>query len=152
MDFKKDESHYNMIDWWKKVVFENYANFQGRARRSEYWYFVLANFLLTILILLPSLILFGGFSENDFGGIFLLPITFYFLLMLLPTVAVSVRRLHDTGKSGWLYLLTIIPIVNAVGGIILLVFYFLESDTFTNEYGPNPKGTVIDDSDLEVRF
>ncbi len=143
-----------MIDWWKKVFLKNYANFSGRARRSEYWYFVLCNSILGILIGLPSIILFGVFEETDFGAVFMLPLIFFATVLIIPSIAVAVRRLHDTGKSGWLYLIGVIPIVSAVGAIILFIFYCLEGDTSTNKYGPNPKQSFPDNfiDDVNVRF
>ena len=97
------------MNWYKKVVFENYANFDGRARRSEYWYFVLLNIIFVILALLINPGLYG----------------LYALFVLLPGLAVSVRRLHDVGKSGaWLFI-SLVPII---GGIWLLVLMATEGD------------------------
>jgi uncharacterized membrane protein YhaH (DUF805 family) len=97
------------MNWYKKVVFENYANFDGRARRSEYWYFVLLNTIFVFLALLINPVLYG----------------LYALLVLLPGLAVSVRRLHDVGKSGaWLFI-SLVPII---GGIWLLVLMATEGD------------------------
>lgn len=124
-----------MIDWYKKVVFENYANFKGRARRSEYWYYVLTNFLIQ----LPLLILFFVFTANEnvgLGMIFYGLMILYSLAVLIPSLAVAVRRLHDVGKSGWFYFICLIPIV---GGIWLLVLFFTEGDQGENDYGPDPK-------------
>ncbi|CAN1574424.1 COG3152 Predicted membrane protein [Flavobacteriaceae bacterium] len=110
-----------MIEWYKKVVFENYANFSGRARRKEYWMFALATTLISIplnyilpLAVSPKLALLG---------------TFYGFAVLIPSFAVGVRRMHDIGKSGW-YI--IIPIYN-------LILACTEGDQGTNEYGPDPK-------------
>lgn len=137
---KKQEEDYNMIDWWKKVVFDNYANFYGRARRSEYWYFTLFNIILAVplVILFVALAEAGGGSEFTVGllSIFVFIIA---LAMLLPSVAVAVRRLHDTGKSGWWYIIGVIPLVSYVGSIVLLVFYCTDSDPGSNKWGPNPK-------------
>ncbi|MEZ4858319.1 MAG: DUF805 domain-containing protein [Flavobacteriaceae bacterium] len=145
---KKPESQNNMIDWWKKVVLENYANFSGRARRSEYWYFSLLN----IIIAVPLIILFITFSES--GGnsdiistIFMFLLIAMVLLLLIPGLAVSVRRLHDTGKSGWWYLIGVIPIVSYVGNIVLLVFYCMDSEPGSNKWGPNPKMPHEDEID-----
>src|SRR5690606_34692655 len=93
----------NMIDWYKKVVFENYANFSGRARRSEYWYFTLFNFLITLVLYIPMIAM-GGFTEYNsepsaicwlFYGLLML----YSLAVIIPSLAVAVRRLHDIGKK-----------------------------------------------------
>lgn len=124
-----------MIDWYKKVVFENYANFKGRARRSEYWYYVLTNFLIQ----LPLLILFFVFSANENVGVGLIfygLMILYSLAVLIPSLAVAVRRLHDVGKSGWFYFICLIPII---GSIWLLVLFFTEGDQGENDYGPDPK-------------
>lgn len=141
---EKLEVNYNMLDWWKKVMFKNYANFNGRARRAEYWYYTLMN----IIILLPLYLLgvAGMASESELLGF--LGIGSYVILALatfIPTLAVAVRRLHDTGKSGWFYLVGFIPLV---GAIILLVWFFTDGNRFTNEYGEDPKNP----QSLELEF
>ncbi|MBK8089716.1 MAG: DUF805 domain-containing protein [Chitinophagaceae bacterium] len=128
-----------MIDWWKKVVLKNYANFQGRARRSEYWYFVLCNLLVIIPLYVIAIV--GTANESTvistlgFGlyGI-------YALGTIVPGLAVTVRRLHDTNRSGWYYFIGLIPLV---GGILLLVWMFTEGDRFQNNYGDDPKNPGI---------
>lgn len=117
------------MEWYLKVVRDNYSNFEGRARRKEYWMFVLVNFLIALAI---SVVI-GVISETLASGLGLL----YGLAVFLPALAVSVRRLHDTGKSGWLLLLSFIP---ALGLIILIIFLAIDSTPGENEYGPNPKG------------
>lgn len=113
------------MEWYIKVL-KNYAVFQGRARRKEYWMFVLFNLIFSIIIGVIEAIL--DISQY---------LTYiYTLAILLPSLAVAVRRLHDTGRSGWWLLIAFIPII---GGIILLVFECLDSDPNTNKYGPNPK-------------
>jgi uncharacterized membrane protein YhaH (DUF805 family) len=137
---EKLEKDYNMIDWFKKVVFKNYANFEGRARRAEFWYF----YLFSIVIFIPPYILFiiGAVQESTsvmiVSGIILAIIGFG---LLAPTLAVYVRRLHDTGKSGWYLLLSLIPLVS----LIVFIFTLLESDNFTNKYGKDPKNPDQDD-------
>lgn len=145
---KKLESEYNILDWWKKVVFENYANFSGRARRSEYWYFTLFN----IIIFVPLVILFVVFADS--GGnseaislIFMIFFIIAALALFIPSIAVAVRRLHDTGKSGWWYLIGVIPIVSYVGSIVLLVFYCMDSEPDSNKWGLNPKLPTSDEID-----
>lgn len=114
-----------------KSVFGQYATFTGRARRSEYWYFTLFNFLVSLAIsLLSALILRGEGSLSFLSGI-------WALATFVPSLAVSIRRLHDTGKSGWYCLISLIPLV---GTIILIVFLATDSQPGTNQYGPNPKG------------
>lgn len=121
-----------MIEWYKKVVFENYANFNGRARRSEYWYFALASGIISIVLTIIDKVAgttFGIAETGIIGGL-------YSLLVLLPSFAVGVRRLHDVGKSGWFTLIILIPII---GAIWLLILACTEGDHGTNAYGPDPK-------------
>lgn len=116
------------------VIKKKYADFDGRARRSEYWYYVLFGALVYI-----SFVIIAGFLTAIEPALAIIPIGFMYLLMiglLVPSIAVVVRRLHDTGKSGWMYFFVFIPIA---GPIILLVFLCTDSDHATNKYGPNPK-------------
>ena len=101
-----------------KNCFQKYAEFSGRARRSEYWYFALFNFIVGLLV-----------GWIPFVGLFVS------LGLLIPSIAVGVRRLHDTGRSGWLYLLALVPIA----GTIVLIIWFCEDSQRDNEYGPSPK-------------
>lgn len=103
-----------------KLFFKNYTNFSGRSRRSEYWWFCLFNMIVSFLL---NLIL------SDIAGL-------WTLVILVPTLSLVVRRLHDIGKSGWWYLIALIPLV---GGIILLVWFCKDSDPQTNQWGPSPK-------------
>lgn len=121
-----------MIDWYKKVVFENYANFNGRARRSEYWWFILANMILAIVAMVIDNVAGITFGQIPYGPVYVL----YALALFLPGLAVSVRRLHDVGKSGWFYFIALIPIV---GAIWLLVLFCSEGEPGENQYGANPK-------------
>jgi uncharacterized membrane protein YhaH (DUF805 family) len=123
-----------MIDWYKKVVFENYANFSGRASRSEYWYFVLCNFL--IIIGLMALALFSTYLLGSLGIAVFFLYFIYALIVFIPSLATVVRRLHDVNKSGWFYFVSLIPIV---GGIWLLIILFTEGDRGENDYGEDPK-------------
>lgn len=110
-----------------KSVFTQYVGFSGRARRSEYWYFTL--FYAIVDGVLTGL----GQASSAFSviaGIFALAV-------LLPSIAVSIRRLHDIGKSGWWILISLIPVI---GAIILIVFACKDSEPGDNAYGPNPKG------------
>ncbi len=137
---EKLEKDYNMIDWFKKVVFLNYANFEGRARRAEYWYF----YLCAMLLFIPPYIIFivGAIQESTIimivSGVVLAIIG---LGLLMPTLAVFVRRMHDTGKSGWYFLLNFLPLIS----LLVFVFTLLESDKFTNKYGKDPKNPDKDD-------
>jgi uncharacterized membrane protein YhaH (DUF805 family) len=111
---------------WYLAVLKNYAGFSGRARRTEYWMFILFNFLISIAISVVERILGIG------GTLGLL----YSLAVLVPGIAVGIRRLHDTNRSGWWLLLALIPIV---GWIVLIVFAVQEGTHGANPFGPDPK-------------
>jgi uncharacterized membrane protein YhaH (DUF805 family) len=132
----KPEAQFNLIDWWKKVVRDNYANFDGRARRAEYWNFVLANFLITLSMYFLMFIFALSVILSFMSIVMIVVLLVYNIAVLLPNLAVMVRRLHDTNKSGWLLLLGLIPLL---GGIILLVFFVEEGNRGTNQYGSDPK-------------
>ncbi|MBR1474233.1 MAG: DUF805 domain-containing protein [Muribaculaceae bacterium] len=116
------------VDAVKICLTEKYCDFNGRARRSEYWWFCLCNFVLSYVV---NLI--GGLISPTVGMVLTCIVT---LGLLLPGLGVCVRRLHDIGKSGWLVLLALIPLV---GAIILIVWYCKDSDRGSNAYGPSPK-------------
>ncbi|MFK7735923.1 MAG: DUF805 domain-containing protein [Pirellulaceae bacterium] len=113
---------------FKKVVFENYANFQGRASRREYWMFFLCNIAVAVLLMIMDGVL---LMTVGIAGLNLL----YTLAVIIPGVAVTIRRLHDTGRSGWWILIGLVPLV----GLLLLYFMCVDSDPGANEYGENPK-------------
>ena len=116
-----------MFNWFLKVVKENYANFEGRARRSEYWYFTLVSVLISIVLRIIDSVV-----GSEIGIVGLI----YSLAVLVPSIAVGVRRLHDIGKSGWYLLVALIPIA---GAIWLLVLLCTEGDHGPNQYGADPK-------------
>ena len=124
-------------------VLKNYANFNGRARRSEYWFFVLFNVIFSIAALIVDYLLGTRYDFEQAYGESYISIhlgyinIIYGLLMFIPGLAVSVRRLHDLGKSGWFILICLIPLI---GPIWLLVLFFTDSKVGVNQYGPNPKG------------
>jgi len=118
---------------WYLMVLKKYAQFSGRSRRKELWMFALFNMLICFVLEILGIIL----RENALGKIILGLLFIYALATLIPGLAVAIRRLHDTGKSGWWLLICIVPFV---GPIILLVFYVLDSQPGANQYGPNPKG------------
>ncbi len=120
---------------WSLQVLRNYAVFDGRARRREYWYFVLFNVVISIVLGVVDGVTGTLSEEHGFGLLGGL----YMLAVLLPSLAVGVRRLHDIGRSGWLLLIGIVPIV---GAIALLILACLDSQPGDNEYGPNPKGVA----------
>jgi uncharacterized membrane protein YhaH (DUF805 family) len=114
------------VNWYLDVL-KKYAVFTGRARRKEYWMFVLFSVIVTIVLSLVEGIV-GG--PGVLSGL-------YALAVLIPSIAVGVRRLHDTGRSGWWILIGLVPLV---GIIVLIVFFVADSQPGTNQYGPNPKG------------
>ncbi|QHW32962.1 DUF805 domain-containing protein [Paenibacillus rhizovicinus] len=114
------------MEWYLKVLRE-YVNFSGRARRTEYWMYILISFVVSIILAIIDAIL----------GADRLLSWLYSLAVLLPSLGVVVRRLHDIGRSGWWYLIILIPVI---GAIVILVFTLLDSEPGMNKYGPNPKG------------
>jgi uncharacterized membrane protein YhaH (DUF805 family) len=123
-----------MFQWYKKVVFENYANFSGRARRSEYWFFVLFNMIFAICAMVLDNLLGLSFDPIPYGWFYIS----YVLAVFIPGLAVAVRRLHDVNKSGWFFFIVLVPII---GSIWLLVLFFSEGTKGKNNYGEDPKGT-----------
>lgn len=111
-----------VIGNWKLVVLERYAKFDGRAGREEFWFFVLANVAIYIALLILAQI------SNIFIALYFV----YWLATIVPSIAVAIRRLHDTDKSGWFLLIGLIPFV---GFIILLVFYIQAGTEGPNQYG-----------------
>ena len=112
------------------AVLKKYAEFSGRARRREYWMFALANLIVAAVL--------GILSQIPVLGILFVIISSLFsLAVLVPGIAVSVRRLHDTNRSGLMLLLCLIPLV---GAIIVLYFAIQEGTQGENQYGPDPKG------------
>jgi len=121
------------FDIYKSVLSERYADFSGRARRAEFWWFGVVNFGVLFGILVVWAI--AGSSSDAFAALGVIVYLVYVLGTIVPSLAVAVRRLHDTGKSGWMLLIGLIPFV----GILLLVFYFTDGDREVNQYGPSPK-------------
>jgi uncharacterized membrane protein YhaH (DUF805 family) len=119
------------MDWYLEVL-KKYAVFGGRARRKEYWYFTLFNFLAFFMLTFIDSVI-GSFNYE--AGIGLLG-GIYSLAVVIPAIAVSVRRLHDTDRSGWWLLIELIPVI---GTIVLLIFMVQDSQPSENQYGPNPK-------------
>jgi len=123
------------MNWYLKVL-KQYADFGGRARRSEYWYFTLFNIIFAILAMILDNVLGIAIEGIGYGPIYIL----YGLAMFVPGLAVLVRRLHDVGKSGWMYFIALIPII---GAIWLLVLLFTDSQQGDNKWGANPKEESI---------
>ncbi len=114
------------MNWYLKVL-KQYSDFSGRARRKEFWMFILFNFLFTMLMKVLDNLLgttYGDYNEEGYLE------TFYSLAVLIPYLAVSVRRIHDVGKSGWFVL---IPIYN-------FILFCTDSENGENKWGDNPKG------------
>ena len=115
-----------------RTCFTKYVGFSGRARRSEYWYCALFTFLVGIVTSIIDAVLGTDFDDST-GG---LVNSLGSLVLFLPSLAVAVRRLHDIGRSGWWFLLVLIPIL---GWIVLLVWFCTDTKRGDNEYGPDPK-------------
>ena len=117
---------------WYLYVLKNYATFSGRARRKEYWMFFLFNVLISLGLGVLDVVA-GTYSVEYETGFFS---ALYSLLVLIPSIAVSVRRVHDTNRSGWWVVISLIPII---GILVLFVFTCLDSQPGTNRFGANPK-------------
>ena len=123
------------MNWYLEVL-KKYAVFEGRARRKEYWFFVLFNVLVSMAL---------GFVDwltgniNPDTGLGLLS-GIYGLGVMIPGMAVSVRRLHDTGRSGWWLLITFVPVI---GAVVFFYFMVLDSNPEINEYGALPKDSEL---------
>ena len=121
------------MNYYLKVL-QNYSTFTGRARRSEYWYFALFNVIFSLVATILDNVLGIALEGIGYGPLYGL----YVLAMLIPGIAVTVRRLHDVGKSGWMYFIVLIPII---GAIWILVLLFTDSQQGENKWGQNPKET-----------
>jgi uncharacterized membrane protein YhaH (DUF805 family) len=116
------------VEWYLDGL-KQYAVFSGRARRKAYWMFALVNIIIAVVL---------GIFEGMVGGPGVVGVL-YCLAVLIPNIAVSIRRLHDTDRSGWWLLIGLIPLI---GSIILLVFMAQEGQPGPNQYGPNPKAAL----------
>lgn len=121
-----EEQNYNMLDWTKKVVLQNYVNFKGRARRKEYWLFLLATTIVGFILgIIEGL---AGIAYDEFSVMS----TILNLALFVPSIAIGARRLHDVGRTGWWQLLWFIPII---GWILLIVWLASDTSPETNEWG-----------------
>jgi len=125
------------MEWYLKVMKENYSNFNGRARRKEYWMFTLIYIIVIIIAMFLDGALGLGFDMGygvtaPYGWIY----SIVALVHFIPALGVVARRLHDVGKSGWFMLISLVPII---GGIWLLVLLCTDGDSSENAYGPSPK-------------
>lgn len=123
-----------MLEMYKKVVVENYANFKGRARRKEYWMFILGNLIISIILQIIDAVTGLTFGVAEMGILRLI----YTLVVLIPGIAVGVRRMHDIDKSGWYVL---IPIYN-------IILFATEGEKGSNQYGADPKNQLEDLSEI----
>ena len=120
------------MEWYLKVL-KNYVGFSGRARRKEYWMFVLFNMIVSLVFSILG-------SIKGIGGLFTVLSGLYSLGVFLPSIAVGIRRLHDIGKSGWWLLISLVPII---GGIWLIVLLATEGTSGENSYGSDPKEEIV---------
>ena len=121
---------------WYLEVLKKYAVFSGRARRKEYWYFFLFNIFVSIFLGVID----GVTGSSSAGAGMGMLSGIYSLAVLIPGIAVTVRRLHDTDRNSWWLLIGLIPII---GAIILVVFMLQDSEPGDNQYGSNPKGATV---------
>jgi uncharacterized membrane protein YhaH (DUF805 family) len=128
------------MEWYLKGIKDNYANFNGRARRKEFWMFFLFYVIFMFAAIIVDNILGTDFKVGNgyyevstgYGWIF----TFYYLAMFCPYLAVGIRRLHDINKSGWFILVSLIPLI---GSIWLIILLFTDGNTESNQYGEPTK-------------
>ncbi len=120
----------NGFDYFK-LGLEKYGEFEGRSRRKEYWYYVLFQSLIFASVGVAEILLLQSFMFIFIGG----------LLFTIPSISVTVRRLHDIGKSGWNYLWSLVPVI---GPIMMLIWMCTDSEKYTNAWGPNPKDEQVD--------
>jgi uncharacterized membrane protein YhaH (DUF805 family) len=138
---------------WMIMPFRRYADFSGRSRRMEYWMFQLLNLIVVGVLVALAISGLPEVSSSSYPGedptfgepgvLFAIALgvgVLYWLFTFIPSLAVLVRRLHDTGKSGWWWFIQLIPL----GSIVLLVFTCLEGDGYENAYGPDPKSDDVD--------
>lgn len=114
----------DLVNWYLAVL-KKYAVFSGRARRTEFWMFVLINFIVAFALGVVDVMV----GTAVLGGI-------YALATIIPALAVGARRLHDIGRTGWWQLIGLVPLI---GLIVLIIFFVTDSNPGDNQYGPNPK-------------
>ncbi|MHA2771378.1 DUF805 domain-containing protein [Vibrio harveyi] len=120
-----------MFDWYYRVIL-NYSNFSSRARRQEYWYFTLVNVLVNLVMGIIDRVIGSVMQMDNFGFFGVI----YALFIMIPSIAVTVRRLHDSGRTGWWALIAFVPII---GVLVLLYFLIQDSEEGSNQYGATPK-------------
>ena len=119
---------------WYIEALKKYAVFSGRSRRKEYWYFVLFSVIVSLVLSAIDALL-GTFSSSTNVGLLS---GIYALAIIVPSIAVSVRRLHDIDRTGWWVLISLVPVI---GFLVLLVFAVLDGTPGENRFGPNPKAS-----------
>jgi uncharacterized membrane protein YhaH (DUF805 family) len=127
-----------IMNWYLQVI-SKYATFSGRASRKEFWMFALFNLIFLIVAMILDVVLgtsFGAYGQSmGYGWIY----TLYCLFIFLPGLALCIRRLHDVGSCGWLYLVCLIPLI---GIIWLLVLFCTKGEAGDNKYGPDPQKEI----------
>ena len=121
----------------RNVLINKFGDFNGRATRSEYWWWVLASFIISIPISILDGIIFG-WEYDDTGWFGIL----FIIVFLIPNLTLTVRRLHDKGKSGWFLLILVVPLINICFMIVLLVWFIQDGDAHVNSYGDVPTNVL----------
>ena len=133
------KAYFNMLRNWK--------NFSGRATRSDYWWALLGNFIVAVIIgaIMGVLTGIAGIISENLAGVMMVITSLvtgaYSLIILVPSVALVIRRFHDINKSGWWYLICLaLCMCCGIGSIVFLVFMCMDGTPGNNNYGPDPKG------------
>ncbi len=124
------------LDYFKRCMTSRYAEFSGRARRAEYWYFRLFEYIGLFAVAILGALLIALTESEGSEMVLMFALVVGYLGLIIPGLAVSVRRLHDTNRSGLWLLISFVPLI---GGIVLLVFFCTEGTRGPNQYGPDPK-------------
>jgi uncharacterized membrane protein YhaH (DUF805 family)/cold shock CspA family protein len=130
-------------DYFRNAYAQNYANFSGRSRRKEYWGFMLFWYIFTFALTIAAMAVdgaLGNMGGDAFPYVTIAVFAIWFLGSLVPHLAITVRRQHDIGLSGWFYLLILIPYI---GGIIIFVFTLIPTQMHENKWGPIPQGIPV---------
>lgn len=129
--------------YFLRALSKNFAQFNGRARRAEYWgYTLFAIISYIVLFVIDAVLSFSFYGTDQYGEPNIIPVLviLFWVYNILPSISITVRRLHDQDLSGWLYLINLVPYI---GGLILLVFMILDSKPAPNKHGPSPKYTSV---------
>jgi uncharacterized membrane protein YhaH (DUF805 family) len=124
---------------WYLLAWQRATDFSGRSRRKEYWLFHLINALAFLALFMVGLLFdWALFGLGHKGGITFFLFALYSIAAFVPALSITVRRLHDIGKSGWWYFIAFVPLI---GGIILLIFTLFDSEPYANHWGLDPKAS-----------